>query len=75
MASDLGDSSNPARAAKLKDEGNACFSRMLYGEAYEKYTQAIELDGQNAVLFANRAAASMGMMKQELLSEVCSSAC
>ncbi|TDL24542.1 hypothetical protein BD410DRAFT_838064 [Rickenella mellea] len=41
---------------QLKAEGNALFLEKKYVEASEKYTSAIELDGENAILWANRAA-------------------
>ena len=43
-------------ADKLKDEGNALFAKKQYGLAALKYTEAIEIDEGNAVLWANRAA-------------------
>ena len=41
----------------LKLEGNELFKQQKYSEAVSKYTQAIELDSQNSVLFSNRSAA------------------
>ncbi|KAL1712720.1 hypothetical protein EV715DRAFT_259236 [Schizophyllum commune] len=43
-------------ADKLKEEGNALFAKKQYGLAALKYTEAIEIDEGNAVLWANRAA-------------------
>jgi tetratricopeptide (TPR) repeat protein len=42
-------------AAQLKEEGNQFFAAKKYRSALAKYTQAIELDGTNAILYANRA--------------------
>lgn len=42
-------------ADKLKNEGNALFAQGKYGTAALKYTEAIELDESNAILYANRA--------------------
>lgn len=41
----------------LKLEGNELFKQKKYSEALSKYTQAIELDSQNALLYSNRSAA------------------
>ncbi|KAJ7610900.1 hypothetical protein FB45DRAFT_1009828 [Roridomyces roridus] len=49
------------RAQKLKLEGNLLHEKGDHQSAYEKYTEAIQQDPQNAVLFANRAAASLAM--------------
>ncbi|KAJ7723565.1 hypothetical protein B0H16DRAFT_1598494 [Mycena metata] len=43
-------------AAELKTAGNALFAAQNYGAAIEKYSAAIALDPQNAVLYSNRAA-------------------
>lgn len=45
----------------LKAEGDAFFSRKLYREAYDKYSDAIKLDNNNAILYANRAASALSM--------------
>ena len=42
-------------AIQLKDEGNALFLAGKYAEARVKYTEAIALDGSNAILFTNKA--------------------
>ncbi|KAA1479181.1 hypothetical protein DENSPDRAFT_846114 [Dentipellis sp. KUC8613] len=47
---------NTDEAARLKAEGNALYVSKQYEEAIAKYTQAIEQDHSNAVLFSNRAA-------------------
>lgn len=51
------------KASLLKDEGNALFSKKNYGAAYKKYTEAIEEDGSNAILYANRAACSLNLKR------------
>ncbi|EMD42333.1 hypothetical protein CERSUDRAFT_90950 [Gelatoporia subvermispora B] len=50
-----------ATVAALKAEGNALYTAGNFQEAYSKYSEAIQLDGGNAVLYANRAAASMAL--------------
>ena len=52
-----------ARAAQLKDEGNKLYVGKDYAAAYGKYSEAIDLDSKNAVLYANRAACSLTMDK------------
>ncbi|THH15972.1 hypothetical protein EW146_g4600 [Bondarzewia mesenterica] len=54
-------STNPAKANQLKVEGNALFSAQEFKAAGEKYTQAIALDRQNAVLYSNRAACNLAL--------------
>lgn len=48
-----------ARAEAFKAEGNALHLARKYKQAYAKYSEAIELDDKNAVLYANRAASSI----------------
>ncbi|KAG0697468.1 hypothetical protein DFH29DRAFT_856926 [Suillus ampliporus] len=48
-------------AAQLKDQGNELFKKQDYVGALAKYTEAIALDGKNAVLYANRAACNYGL--------------
>ncbi|TCD68826.1 hypothetical protein EIP91_009693 [Steccherinum ochraceum] len=45
-----------ASAAQLKDAGNALFAKKDYEAANDKYTEALKLDENNAVLYANRSA-------------------
>ncbi|KAI0756530.1 TPR-like protein [Daedaleopsis nitida] len=52
MASD----DKKAQAEQLKAEGNAFHAAGNHAAARSKYTDAIKLDGDNAVLYANRAA-------------------
>lgn len=49
-----------ASAAALKDQGNKAFAAKDYDQAIQLFTQAIELDPQNHVLFSNRSAAKAG---------------
>eukprot|EP00764_Aduncisulcus_paluster_P013279 gnl/Carplike_NY0171/664_a916_2644.p1 GENE.gnl/Carplike_NY0171/664_a916_2644~~gnl/Carplike_NY0171/664_a916_2644.p1 ORF type:complete len:572 (+),score=151.65 gnl/Carplike_NY0171/664_a916_2644:22-1716(+) len=44
-------------AEQLKTEGNSFFGKGEYDKAVQKYTQALDLDSDNAFLYANRAAA------------------
>jgi len=53
----------PSTAEQLKEEGNAFFVKKDFVHAHEKYSEAIAIDGQNAVLYANRSACSFGMSK------------
>jgi hypothetical protein len=48
-------------ASLLKEEGNNLFKAGKFSEAKNKYTEAIAQDGQNAVLFANRAACALSL--------------
>lgn len=43
-------------AEELKNKGNDAMGRESFAEALEEYNQAIELDGNNAAYFCNRAA-------------------
>lgn len=48
-------------AEKLKEEGNKLFVKKKFAAAAIKYTEAIALDGQNAVLYANRSACRLSL--------------
>ncbi|KNC85941.1 hypothetical protein SARC_01888 [Sphaeroforma arctica JP610] len=48
-----------AKAESLKDEGNQCLKDFAYEKAVQKYTEAIQIDPNNAVYYCNRAAAHM----------------
>lgn len=50
-------------AGKLKDEGNTFFARKDYRSAHTKYSEALKVGDQNAVLYANRAACSQHLRK------------
>lgn len=47
-------------ADKFKEQGNEHFKKQEYDEAIKAYSKGIEIDGSNAVLFANRSAAFLG---------------
>ena len=49
------------KAAQLKAEGNALYVAKDFALATVKYTEAIALDGKNAILFANRAACRLAL--------------
>ncbi|KAA0061672.1 serine/threonine-protein phosphatase 5 [Cucumis melo var. makuwa] len=49
------DKTDPIRAEELKSQANEAFKAHKYAQAIDLYTQAIELNGQNAVYWANRA--------------------
>ncbi|KAI3609899.1 TPR-likeprotein [Moniliophthora roreri] len=48
-------------AERLKDEGNALFSKQKYGPASKKYTEAIAIDNSNPILYANRSACRLSL--------------
>lgn len=50
-------------ATQLKAEGNRLYAGKDFKGAYAKYTEAIAEDKANAVLYANRAACSIGLNK------------
>ncbi|KAI9057043.1 TPR-like protein [Trametes sanguinea] len=50
------DGETKAKVEQLKAEGNELHSKGNYAAARSKYSEAIKLDGENAVLYANRAA-------------------
>ena len=43
-----------AEAEALKAEGNQFYAKKMYEQAIEKYTMAIEKDGQNHIYYSNR---------------------
>ncbi|TFY83617.1 hypothetical protein EWM64_g403 [Hericium alpestre] len=49
------------KAAGLKAEGNAFYTKKEYQPAIGKYTEAIAVDGKNAVLYCNRAACHLAL--------------
>uniref|UniRef100_A0A7S4NTQ4 STI1 domain-containing protein n=1 Tax=Guillardia theta TaxID=55529 RepID=A0A7S4NTQ4_GUITH len=52
-------------AEELKAKGNAAFSAKNYTEAVDFFTQAINLDPNNHVLFSNRSASYAGLHKYD----------
>lgn len=48
-------------AATLKDQGNKAFAAKDYNKAIELFSQAIDLDKTNHVLYSNRSAAKAGL--------------
>ncbi|KAI0757362.1 hypothetical protein C8Q80DRAFT_1116530 [Daedaleopsis nitida] len=60
------DNSSPhavAIAERLKLGRNALFKRNAFSDAYQKYTEALQHDGYNAILYYNRAACSLGLQR------------
>jgi len=53
---------------KVKAEGDAFFGQKRFREAYFKYSDAIKLDDNNAILYANRAASALSMKEYVLIS-------
>jgi Flp pilus assembly protein TadD len=49
--------------AQLKEQGNSLFVAKNHEEAASKYTEAIALDGRNAILYANRAACYLALQR------------
>nr|AEM45799.1 serine/threonine protein phosphatase 5 [Solanum torvum] len=49
------ENSNTSRAGELKQLANEAFKARKYSQAIDLYTQALELNGENAVYYANRA--------------------
>ena len=50
-------------ALRLKNEGNTLYLLGEHQAAYDKCSEAIQLDGSNAILYANRAAASLSLAR------------
>eukprot|EP00983_Pelagomonas_calceolata_P094200 1157861-Pelagomonas_calceolata.AAC.4 len=48
---------------RYKDEGNKLFAAKEWLKAASKYTQAIKIDPNNAVLYSNRSAALLKLLK------------
>ncbi|THH28438.1 hypothetical protein EUX98_g5764 [Antrodiella citrinella] len=59
----MSDSDNKTLAAQLKNTGNTFFAAKKYQAAYNKYSEAIRLDDNSAILYANRAACSQNLRK------------
>ncbi|KAL0058766.1 hypothetical protein AAF712_014538 [Marasmius tenuissimus] len=51
------------RVESLKDEGNRLFVAKKFEAAIKKYGEAIALDDQNPILFANRAACNLSLRR------------
>ena len=54
-------SPHQAYSDRLKTEGNALFSKSDFAGAYQRYTAAIQLDSENAILYCNRAACAFAL--------------
>ncbi|KAL5478894.1 hypothetical protein ACEPAI_2171 [Sanghuangporus weigelae] len=52
---------DPQLAAKIKEEGNKFFVGKQYSQAYDKYSKALKVGGDNATIYANRAACCMSL--------------
>ena len=50
-------------ADALKDQGNKAFQAKDYDKAIDLFSQALELDSSNFVLWSNRSAAKAGKMQ------------
>lgn len=60
-----------ATVDELKATANSLHSSGKSQEAYDKYSEAIKLDPDNAILYANRAASSITMHKWVLTVIFC----
>lgn len=63
-----------AEAERLKNEGNALVKAEKLYDALANYTQAIKLDGRNAVYYCNRAAVYSKMGNYDLVIKDCQTA-
>ncbi|KAK7101229.1 small glutamine-rich tetratricopeptide repeat-containing protein alpha-like [Littorina saxatilis] len=61
-------------AERLKNKGNDFMKSEKFSDALESYTQAIKLDGKNAVYYCNRAAAYSKLNKHQQAIEDCNRA-
>nr|VWO94872.1 Putative transcriptional repressor [Ganoderma boninense] len=57
----MSETTSPSPSELLKAEGNALFVNNDFTGAYQKYTEAIKHDSNNAVLYCNRAACAFGL--------------
>ncbi|XP_033219621.1 small glutamine-rich tetratricopeptide repeat-containing protein alpha-like [Belonocnema kinseyi] len=74
---DLGPEATPeqkSEAERLKNEGNALVKADKLYEALNNYTQAIKLDGRNAVFYCNRAAVHSKMGNFDQVIKDCQTA-
>lgn len=55
--------SQDTKSAQLKAEGNTLFLQGQYGLASVKYEEAIDAGGDNAILYANRAACFLSLKR------------
>ncbi|KIJ28582.1 hypothetical protein M422DRAFT_189532 [Sphaerobolus stellatus SS14] len=53
----------PQDAERIKAEGNALFGKGDYANAIDKYTTAISIVPDNAILYANRSACYMALKR------------
>jgi len=58
-------------AERLKNEGNNLMKSEKFNEALQCYTQAIQIDGSNAVYYCNRAAAHSKLSNHESALDDC----
>jgi len=60
-----------AKALKLKDDGNTCFKGGEFAKATKLYSDAILLDPENHILYANRAATYLAQRDFKAAQEDC----
>ncbi|KAK0421523.1 hypothetical protein EV421DRAFT_1881116 [Armillaria borealis] len=49
----------------LREEGKECFRQKNYAQAKEKFTEALKVDEDNAILYANRSACNYALQQYE----------
>ncbi|PBK66021.1 hypothetical protein ARMSODRAFT_366713 [Armillaria solidipes] len=49
----------------LREEGKEYFKQNKYAQAKAKFTDALEVDGENAILYANRSACNYALQRYE----------
>lgn len=62
---------NEYAAEQLKNAGNKCFKNADYDEAERLYSQAIQKNSNNPLLFTNRANARLKLEKWEAVIDDC----
>merc|ERR1719203_1988802 len=65
---------DPELAEKLKQEGNALFGEGKFGDAIDKYSEAIKRNPKDHKIFSNRATAFCKLMRWDAALEDCASA-
>ncbi len=55
----------------LREEGKEYFSQKIYAQAKEKFTEALKVDEENAILYANRSACNYALQRYVLVHLYC----
>ena len=64
----LSQSTMSSQADQLKAEGNALFAKKKFTAAYKKYSDALEHDDKNPILYSNRAACCLNLNRYAYVS-------